>query len=395
MKQSIAIMMYYMDCGGVENALVELLKNIDSQRYCVDLLMLEKKGAFLSRIPSWVNVREIPSTPFDREYLVNQSIRNLIKCGLADKTRYMKSLYYLIKSIFFRLIGEQAVAYRCVFGKKNYGIYDFAFDFHGYLSLTTYFLSQNIRAKRKCTWVHSEEVARKISSFRKYIVDYDDIFCVSSRCADLTKKSLPYLSNRVKVFKNFIDQDAIIQASKVGPRLPKSENGLCLLTVGRLSYPKGYDIAIQAANILRHKGFQFKWYFCGDGEDRENLENQIHSSNLDEYIILLGFQKNPYGYMRSCNLYIQPSRSEGYAITVLEASLLSCTIISTDIPAARERILKPEDGCIVEMNPQSIANAIIDYSGIKKTEGNYRNVNSNVEGRKLLNLILSTDGAKI
>ena len=47
------------------------------------------------------------------------------------------------------------------------------------------------------------------------------------------------------------------------------------------------------------------------------------------------------------------------------------------------------------MNPQSIANAIIDYSGIKKTEGNYRNVNSNVEGRKLLNLILSTDGAKI
>lgn len=388
MKQSIAIMMYYMNCGGVENALVELLKNIDQERYTVDLFMLEKTGVFLNRIPSWVNIRELGCSRFDKEYLVDQSLKHLLKKGIEDKSKFVKSVYYLIKSLFFRVFGEQAVAYRCVFGKKIYGSYDFAFDFHGYLSLTTYFLSQNISAKRKSTWIHSEAVAKKAFTMKRYLSDYNDIFCVSDRCTDLTKKSIPQLAGKVQVFRNFIDENAIIRAAEVGSRLPKSKGELCLLTVGRLTYPKGYDIAIQSAAILRDKGVRFKWFFCGDGEEKEKLRCQIKSNNLENYIILLGFQNNPYGYMRSCDLYIQPSRYEGYAVTIVEASILGCTIISTDVSGAKEEIKEKKQGIVVDISAKSIASAIIEYCCVERSETKFNKSDRNNASRELLDSVL-------
>lgn len=389
MKQSIAIMMYYMNCGGVENSLIELLKRIDPEAYSVDLYLFEKTGEFLKKIPYWVNIKPLEFSTFEKNYLLNLSFKEMVFKGIFKQKKYFTTTKYIIKNIIFRLFGEQAIAYRTVLGNRKYGFYDFAFDFHGYLSMTTYFLAKNITARKKYTWVHSEPIAEKINTMGKYISKYDGIFCVSDRCADKARKSMPELSQRIHVFRNFIDTEQIRQAAKIGPVLNKKNGELCLLTVGRLSIPKGYDIAIRAAKILRDKDVKFKWYFCGDGEEKENIETEIEKFHLENNIEMLGFQSNPYGYMNSCDLYVQPSRYEGYAVTIVEAALLGCKIISTDVSGAKEEIEQGANGIIVETDPQAIADKIMNNNfenTVKKL--NYDNRN-NIVGSMILKSALS------
>lgn len=58
--KKIAVLMYYMNCGGVEIALVNLLKNIPPNLFKIDLYLVETKGEFLNRVPDYVNLKEMP-----------------------------------------------------------------------------------------------------------------------------------------------------------------------------------------------------------------------------------------------------------------------------------------------------------------------------------------------
>lgn len=49
------------------------------------------------------------------------------------------------------------------------------------------------------------------------------------------------------------------------------------MTVGRLTEQKGYDIAIEAASILKNKKINFAWYAIGSGRDEEKLKELLSS----------------------------------------------------------------------------------------------------------------------
>ena len=58
-KIKLAIIMPYLSCGGVESTLLSLLNVLDRKKYDIDLLLLERKGSFLSRLPEDIKIKEI------------------------------------------------------------------------------------------------------------------------------------------------------------------------------------------------------------------------------------------------------------------------------------------------------------------------------------------------
>lgn len=386
-------MMYYMNCGGVENAIINLIKNIDPNQFKIDLILIQKCGENLEKIPNWVNVKELDVSDIERHLLTSLSIRSTVKYGLLKK-KYLETMKLFICYLYRKCIKSPTPAYDAIFcnNKKENLIYDIALDFHGYNSLTTYFIAKKVIANHKYTWVHSEAIALKLDNFKHLILEYDKIFCVSTRCVKIYKTHFPELhENRIMLFKNFIDIDDVLQKSKIGPVLPKKESQISILTVGRLSYAKGYDIAIDVAKELSVKKFNFKWYFCGDGEEKESLIKKIEEYGLENHIVLLGYKDNPYGYMKTCDIYVQPSRYEGYAVTLVEANLLNCYIISTDVSGAKEEIIEGINGTVVPIAVTSITDAIINsiekISNIRKRGPKTIN-NINNESILLLNKIL-------
>lgn len=355
--KKIAVFLYYMECGGVEAAIADLLRCVDPKRYSVELYLLEIRGEFLKRLPPYVQVKELPLSIVERELVTGLSIRESMKKGFAAGS-WLETLSIAARYTWLKLTKEPMPAYRAALGRKKRVECDIALDFHGYLSLSTYFAAWNVDAEKRYSWVHCEVFADRIAAHRKHLQRFEHIFCVSRLCAELTQKALPEMADRVSVMHNLIDLERIHRMSRTGEGLPEG-TFLRLLTVGRLSVQKGYDLALEAALALKKAGLDFHWFFCGEGEERAMLEEMIRRLELQNQITMLGFRENPYRLMKSCDIYVQPSRYEGYAVTVVEASALGCAVVSTDVSGAREEIVNGLNGYVTEISPEAIAAAVL------------------------------------
>ena len=136
--------------------------------------------------------------------------------------------------------------------------------------------------------------------------------------------------------------------------------GAKIVTIGRLSYEKGQDLAIKVLARLIEEGEDVKWYCIGEGKSRADYESMIKEYGVEEKFILLGAKKNPYPYIKQADLYIQTSRHEGFCLTLAEAKCLHRAIITTDFTGAEEQIIDGENGIIVEANERAL------YEKIKK-----------------------------
>jgi glycosyltransferase involved in cell wall biosynthesis len=117
-----------------------------------------------------------------------------------------------------------------------------------------------------------------------------------------------------------------------------------LVCVGRLYSPhKGQDILIKALVLLKAKGFtQFHLDIIGDGESRGELEKMINDSGLSHEISLLGKRDRKFVYSHLCDydLFILPSRSEGFGLTVAEAMCAKVPVLTSDLDGPMEVIGK-------------------------------------------------------
>lgn len=100
------------------------------------------------------------------------------------------------------------------------------------------------------------------------------------------------------------------------------------------------------------------WHLIGDGALKPKIIEKAKRLGVMENIIFEGFQKNPYVYIKECDLYVQTSRQEGFGITIAEAMILNKVIVSTSFPSIYEQITNGENGFIVDYNPVKISNII-------------------------------------
>lgn len=135
-----------------------------------------------------------------------------------------------------------------------------------------------------------------------------------------------------------------------------------IVQVSRLSLPKkGQDILIRATSILIKKRYNIELTFIGDGESRKELEKLAEDENINSNVRFLGVQNRNYIYSELCkyDLFVQPSRNEGFGLTVAEAIASGIPVLVSDIEGPMEIIEKGKYGFYFKNdNVQSCANAI-------------------------------------
>lgn len=360
MKKRIFFLIHAMDVGGVEKALLSLFSIIPSDRYEIHLGVLHKKGGFLDFVPQQVNIHEISC--YDKYWdLINDPPLWSIKRFLCQGN-VIDALVHFLLYIHFKLTSNRYWFYQYIMrNESKFPIsYDLAVAFAGPSQMMDYYICNNVDAKVKCGWIHFD-----ISKFgidkgmtRQLYKRYKRIFIVSETAKIIFDQAFPEFKDRTEVFHNIVPPSQIRELATSGESFLDNFKGKRILTVGRISSEKGQFVAIQALKTLKDKSYHVRWYFVGEGNDMEHCKKEVERLELSEDVFFLGTKVNPYAYMRDCDIYMQPSRHEGFCITLAEALCFGNPIVATDFTGAREQLQERENGFVVGMNAIDIAEGI-------------------------------------
>ncbi|MCY9664541.1 glycosyltransferase [Paenibacillus alginolyticus] len=357
--KNILIASFDMEVGGVERSLVSMLDHFDYKQYAIDLMLYKHQGDFmnlishkanlLGEIPQYSTFRKsIAKTLQDRQYTIGFSrILSKVHADILGRVRQVAEPgYYQMQ-----LMWKYALPYLPKVEKE----YDAAISY----LWPHYFIAEKIKAKKKIAWIHTDysnvetNVKLDLEMWRKF----DHIIAVSDACKDSFLSKYRELESKVVVIENITSPDFIRNMADQEAAIPMvNDDRFKIVTVARLSHAKGIDNAVKALRILKDKGYQdIAWYIVGYGGDEAAIRELIAMNGLDDQFILLGKKTNPYPYIKACDLYVQPSRYEGKAVTVTEAKILGKPILITNYSTAKSQVEDGYDGIICELSVDGIA----------------------------------------
>ncbi|MCR2822020.1 glycosyltransferase [Lederbergia panacisoli] len=369
--KKIVIVTRRMIMGGVEKALIAMLNSIPKDQYEVTVLLMGMGGELEEDIPEHVIVEPL----FGYENSIIEKIWNY--CLRGRFIQAFKTGFYTIKARFAKSIYEQELLYSKRIGEFSKD-YDIAIAYHVPASFPVQVVMNNIKAKMKIAWIHSD-----VSQYQKELIPYlplyenfDKIFCVSEYGMKIFNEQYPHLKNKTALFYNMFDEKQMILMANHDNGFIDEFKGIRILTIGRLSREKGQDIIPGTLKRLKEEGFNIRWYCIGDGSFSGELKKLIENYELKENLILLGTKKNPYSFIKQCDIYVQPSRHEGYCISLAEARAFNKPIITTNFVGAREQIIDGETGVIINFDENQLYHAIKtlvnNYDLCKKFERNLK-----------------------
>lgn len=360
-RKKLLFVISALEAGGAEKSLVNLLNQMDYRKYDVDLLLFKRQGAFLKQVPKEVRIID---APYDLYYLFNTTIRGK-RPLLALRQTIIRVIGSLYKKMFYANKFYPGMQARWNLFYKNslkelQGTYDVAISYmHGE---SMYYVAEKVKAKKKITWVHTDYKATKLNPQKDapYFKAFDGVVTISEECVKIWQDCFPELKNRIQCIPNITSSLFIKKMADAfyPEEYKKEKDRKILLSIGRLSPPKGFDFAIDAARILKDKGLKFIWFIIGQGELKEKLQEQIKQNHLEDCFILLGVRENPYPYIKNADLVIQPSRYEGKSVVLDETKILAKPLVVTNYPTVHDQIIDRKEGVIVDIKAESIAEGI-------------------------------------
>lgn len=375
MKKRVLFTVYAMEIGGIERSLVNLLEQFDYDNFEVDLIVFRHAGEFMDMIPKQVNL-----LPESASYSgIRKSISHCLKQGLLKATLVRVASKAAAAISARRLRPSEGPGYiQMQYDSRWFaathqgpeGEYDLAVSY----AWPHDFVARKVVAKRKIAWIHTDfaqlEMDRAMDEAVWSLYDY--IISISEACTESFVGTYPRLRRKLKLIENITSPAFIREMADMGgiEGVPKRE-GFMIVSVGRLSPVKGFDNAILALKLLHDRGLtNIKWHVVGYGGSENELREQISSCGLLDSFLLLGKQVNPYPFIKHCDLYVQPSRYEGKAVTVTEAQILHKPIIITDYPTASSQVVDGKTGIICACSAEGLADAIAElyYNEEKRTE---------------------------
>lgn len=355
-KKKILFVINNLKIGGIQKALVNLLKEI-SNDYEVSLIVFANKGELFSEIPSNVKVLK-----------VHRAISIL---GLSQKEVKEKGFFlWILRSIgaiwskfFGNALPIKLLIHCCCINNK----FDYAISYaqfaerHYFSGGCNEFVLNSISAKEKITFLHCDfqSYGGNCPYTRKNYYKFDKIIA----CSDGTKKQflkiLPELKNKTFVVHNFYDFNNINKLSKENiERYPN--NILNIVTVSRLSKEKALDRVIYAVEKATKNGVKIKCHIIGDGPEKNNLYKLSKHLNLEHQINFYGEQKNPYKYMKNADLLVISSIHEAAPMIINEAASLNVPIFSTETISAKEMIVDKKIGWVCKNSTNEFISSLLN-----------------------------------
>ena len=360
--RKVLISSFDMEVGGVERSLISMLNNFDYSNNEVDLMLYSHTGDFMSMLNNKVNLlNEVKQYSTFRKSIGETIKQGNLTLGLARiLSKFLAKINGKIKNLSeygiyqMQLMWKYSLPFLPKLDKK----YDVAISY----LWPHYFVAEKVQAKRKIAWVHTDysTIETDIDMDLKIWNKFDYIIAVSEECKNAFLKKYPSLKDKVKVIENITSPGFIKKMAKedVEENI-KTDTIFKLVSVARLSHAKGIDNAVKALKILYNRGLtNIKWYVVGYGGDDQMIRNLIKENSLEDSFILLGKKINPYPYINAGDIYVQPSRYEGKALTVGEAQILGKPVVITNYTTAKSQVRDNIDGYICELSSEGIADGI-------------------------------------
>lgn len=350
-RKKMLFVCYGLGIGGIETCLVNLLNALPESRFQIDVLLMNPEYESKERIRT--SVRYLDAF----RYVMNTT--DTMK-QIKEHGGILKCPGKFLSYCYFRMaVKLQLNAWKTF--KKLPDHYDIAVAY-SQNDYSPYYVIDKVEADRKVMWYHNgayEKTGKKYERDKQYYEKFDFIVAVSSDCKRVLQTKFEFPEGKLVVLRNICDVSAVRE--KADMFIPESfdDNNLHLVTVGRMTKEKGPDIAVEVCKKLCDRGMPVKWHWVGDGNQREAIEQKVQEYGLQKRFIFEGNQVNPYPYIKSADVYVQPSNYEAYSTTVTEAKVLRKLIVVTDVGGMRDQLIDGKIAKIVPVSGEQIENAIL------------------------------------
>lgn len=235
--------------------------------------------------------------------------------------------------------------------------------------------STNKRAV-KLAWVHCdlqkamEDPAGFAERTAGYYGKYDKVICVSKQ----GKQSFVELYGtkiETEIVYNTVDCQQILQKAEEPLMGIESRGRPLVVSVGRLSTPKHFMRLLWAHKTLLDQEVFHDLLIVGEGAERPKLERYIHENGLEDSVRLVGFQSNPYPYIKAADLLVCSSIYECFSTFVTEGLILGKPIVTTDVSGMRELLGDSEYGLITANEDEAFCEGVKKMLTDKKLRENY------------------------
>lgn len=328
-KKRIIFCAYNLDVGGIETSLVNLLCNLDYEKYDVTLFLTKKEGVFLNKVPE--NVKIIDFNVCESKNILFRKIVNFLKLNYF-KIRY-KNKYDFSAAYATTIKACTKLAYHFSSNNAIWVHGDFSFHYPNDKDLKNFIDYINIRKYKKI------------------------VFVSNSSKENLLKRGYNF-NAKTYVFNNFIDYKQIEKMSQK-ERIKKTKT--TFINVGRQKDDeKNLFMMLNVINRLVKENYKFELWMIGDGPDHEAYKNYVTKNNLDGVVKFLGKKKNPFVYYKVADAILLSSHAEGNPVVFMEAKVLGVPIITTEVSDAIKDI-KNKYGIVTKKTENDYYNGIKEF----------------------------------
>jgi len=158
-----------------------------------------------------------------------------------------------------------------------------------------------------------------------------------------------------------------IDIEEFRPQAVSKKSVPIILAVGQLTERKGFSYLLEACKIIKGKGYLFKCYIVGDGEDRKILKNQYMSLGLEDVVTFLGrkLQDEVRSLLAKSSIFCLPSiitekgGREGIPVALMEAMAMEIPVVTTNTVGIPELVEHQTEGLLVPpQDPGALAEAL-------------------------------------
>ncbi len=311
--------------GGAEKVLVNLVNHLDKSKYDVTVMTLFDTG-------------------------VNKALLALDVNYVSCKLKYFKGLTSIMKLFSPKLLHKLLVK----------GTYDIQIS---YLEgITTRIMSGCDHKNAKViAWVHTEfrdmnfasKIYRSPIETEQCYQNYDKILCVSRQIKDRMHELFSLEDSLVDVQYNVIDSEQVIARSKEKiTDCTFSTETTNIIGVGKVIENKGFDRLARITKKLIDDGCAVHTYIVGEGNQQSEIESYLQENNIENSFSFLGYQDNPYKYVKACDIFVCSSHREGFSTAATEALIVGTTVVTTDVSGMEEMLGDDNEYGIISSNDE-------------------------------------------
>lgn len=363
-KKRLLIASHGLELGGAERSLIGYLDALSkADEVETDLFLFRHEGCLMSFIP-----QKIELLPQSKSY----------SCMATPLKKVLKKCHFLIAAgrLWGKICAHRyekkhkssaeksavALEYSHKYTKRFMPkiMPDVEYDLAVSFLMPHYYVASKVRAKKKIAFVHTDYsyIQIDVKSEEKMWDSYDVIAAVSPMVADTFAKRFPSLKSKIKIIENINPVD-IIRNEADETVDDMNYGGIKILSIGRFCDAKNFESIPNKLRILKKLGAEARWYIIGFGDD-SLIKKEIAKHGMEKDVIILGRRENPYPYIKNCDIYAQPSRYEGKAVTVLEAQILGKPVIISDYATASAQLTDGVDGVVAPMDDEGFAKALYE-----------------------------------